>query len=67
MALMPEARCADKPRVTTHSAAPDPDQPETDSKDLYSEMVLRSYDDLFEPWLKPDPDKPEEGSGDSKA
>ena len=63
---MIETNCADEEEVTTPHSPQDTDKPETDGNDIYSEMVLRSYDDLFEPWLKPDPDPREEGSGGSK-
>ena len=49
--IKPQPSSADSPEVSNNQEM---DDPETDGKDIYSELVQRSYDDLFEPWLKPE-------------
>jgi len=56
--LKPEPNSADNAQVPNNQEI---DQPDTDGKDIYSELVQRSYDDLFEPFLNPDEEDKEDG------
>jgi hypothetical protein len=51
--LKPERNSVDKPEMPQNAEG-------AETNEEYTELVQKSYDNLFEPWLKPDEDDKED-------